>query len=230
MSYTISCVIPHFNEGTRLDTVLQEIGHITTLCDIICVDDESVVDRTAELQKKFPRVTFLRHSHNTGKTGAIRTGARQSRGEYILLLDADLRNLDHTEIQAAITAIQQTEVDMLILRRVCAPWIIRAVRGDVLVTGERIIRTDDLENILKQDIQKYQLESAINEYMYTQNKRVFWFPFSAINTHKPLKMNIFKAVHRDILTFKDMFSGAGFFNFFKHMCFFGKKEIPAIKK
>lgn len=221
-----SCLIPFYNEGKRLDAVLSEVVKIKNISEIICIDDGSKESISEEILIKFPNIIFHRLEKNLGKTGAIREGLKLVSNNLVLLLDADLRNLDYKEIEQAVDGIQQDErIDMLILRRTKAPFIIRLVRGDVLVTGERIIKRHHLQDILNTQIKGYQLESAINEYMFKKN--VYWSPHSGINTHKPLKMNLACALKRDAATFADMFTGAGFFTYIKHILFFGRKQLNA---
>ena len=50
-----------------------------------------------------------------------------------------------------------------------------------------MLKTTDLYQILKQPIEGYQLEIAINMYMQQHKKQVVWFPFSAENTFKAQK-------------------------------------------
>lgn len=67
---------------------------------------------------------------------------------------------------------------MLILRGVKASFIVKLNRGDVLFTGERILKKIDLETILSGSVKGWQLESVINMWMYRRNKKVFWMPHS----------------------------------------------------
>ena len=179
-----SCIIPFWNEDQRLYVVLDEIIKCKNLLEIICVDDASDKDRSEEIRKFYPSIKLIRLDKNLGKTGAIYEGLKHSKGNLILLLDADLRNLNYTEIDEAVKAMEQTRgVDMLILRRVKAPFFVKLNRGDVLTTGERILKKIDLERILNSSINGWQIESAINLYMYKSKKNVFWIPHSGINTH-----------------------------------------------
>lgn len=221
-----SCIIPFYNEGRRLFFVLDEIAKVENLAEIICIDDASREDNTPELRERYPKIKFFRLSQNIGKSGAVREGLKHVKGNLILLFDADLRNLNHKEIEKAIDAIQQTsDVDMLILRRVKAPLIIKLDRGDVLFTGERILKKKDLETILSGSVRGWQLESAINTWMYHQKKKVFWAPHSGLNTHKPWKWGLLNGLRHDIRTFADMISAAGFMNLLKQILFFAKDEF-----
>lgn len=223
----ISCIIPFWNEGRNIFEVLNEISKVKNLSEIICVDDASQDCNYALIPFKFPSVRVVRLEENRGKTGAIREGLRHATGEYVLLLDADLRNLKHEEIEKAVHAFRKTEkLDMLILRRINAVFIIRLYRADVLFTGERILRKKDLETILDgSDVRGWQLESAINTWMFINDKNVYWMPHSAINRHKYMKWGIIKGFSLDLKTYADMISATGFNNIVKQIMFFAKNEL-----
>lgn len=221
-----SCIIPFWNEGRRLYDVLDEIVKIENIAEIICVDDASQEDLSAEIKKRYPSITLIRLEKNLGKSGAIQAGLKKANSDLILLLDADLRNLNHNEIEEANNAIQRaSDIDMIILRRVKAPLIIRLVRGDVIVTGERILKKEDLKTILNGSVKGWQLESAINNWMYRNKKKVFWMPHSGINTHKPWKWGLLNGLRHDVRTFADMISATGFTNLLKQILFFAKEEL-----
>lgn len=223
----ISCIIPFWNEGRNIFEVLNEISKVNNLSEIICVDDASQDCNYELIPLKFPGVRVVRLKENRGKTGAIREGLRKATGEYVLLLDADLRNLRHDEIEKAVQAFRKAEkLDMLILRRINAIFIIRLYRADVLFTGERILRKKDLETILDgSDIRGWQLESAINTWMFINNKNVFWMPSSAVNRHKYMKWGVIKGFTLDLKTYADMISATGFNNIVRQIMFFAKNEL-----
>ena len=91
----ISVVIPAFNEAkvlpatlARLDDFLEGSG--TGPREVLIVDDGST-DGTAEAVKSLgrPEVTVLRHPRNSGKGAAVRTGVLESRGDVVIVTDAD---------------------------------------------------------------------------------------------------------------------------------------------
>lgn len=223
----ISCIIPFWNEGRNIFEVLNEISKIRSLSEIICVDDASEDCNYALIPLKFPGVRVVRLEENRGKTGAIREGLRHATGDFVLLLDADLRNLRHEEIERAMLAFRRADnLDMLILRRINAVFIIRLYRADVLFTGERILSKKDLELILDgSDVNGWQLESAINTWMFLNNKNVYWMPHSAINRHKYMKWGVIKGFTLDLKTYADMISATGFNNIVKQIMFFAKNEL-----
>lgn len=91
----LSVVIPAFNEQARirasLGKVLAWLSDEGRSAEVIVVDDGSTdstprhVERTAD-----PRLVLLKHESNQGKGASLRTGVAASRGERVLLCDADL--------------------------------------------------------------------------------------------------------------------------------------------
>ena len=93
---SISCVIPAFNEarnlGTVLPRVLSTLQSMSDRFELIVVDDGSR-DDTAEVMQALctahPGLVYLRLSRNFGKEPALTAGIDATRGEVVLLMDAD---------------------------------------------------------------------------------------------------------------------------------------------
>ena len=102
-----SCIIPFYNEGERLHEVLDEVVKTRHITEFICVDDASEEDQTTLIQQRYPAIKLLRLKENQGKSGAVKEGLPYATGDYILLIDADLQNLHHHEIDKAITALRR---------------------------------------------------------------------------------------------------------------------------
>ncbi len=218
----VSCIIPFWNEGQRIFTVLDEVIKVENLAEILCIDDASDEDHSEVINNKYPSIRLIRLKKNVGKSGAILEGLKNTQSNYILLLDADLRNLKHSEIENAINAVKNThDIDMLILRRIKAPFFVKLARGDVLSTGERIVKKEYLLNLLERSSKGWQLESKLNLFMYENKKRVFWVPSSAINTHWKWGWNTDIKYHKKKMT--DIYS-IGLINLIKLFLFFGKNE------
>jgi glycosyltransferase involved in cell wall biosynthesis len=231
MKRQVTCIMPFYNEGSRLYSVLDEMVAVKNLAEIICVDDGSDDDMTSEIRKVYPQVKLVRLERNLGKSGAVREGLKYSKGDLILLFDADLRNVNHKEVEQAVEAIRKTNnIDMFILRRINAPFIIKLDRADVLFTGERILKKEDLEAVLQDSVKGWQLESAINMWMYRNEKQVYWFPHFGVNTFKPWKWGVLPGLRHDIKTFSDIISAAGFINLIKQILFFARQPLPKNEK
>ncbi len=94
MSCDLSVVIPAFNEASRLAPSLrQALEYLTRRggsYELLVVDDGSR-DATAEVAEGFAGegVRVIRLERNRGKGGAVKAGMLASRGERVLLSDAD---------------------------------------------------------------------------------------------------------------------------------------------
>lgn len=109
----LSVVIPVFNEENTLARVVERVAAIPHLLEIVIVDDASV-DGTpqtiAALASRFPQVVSTRHARNAGKTAALRTGFALTRGEIVIVQDADLE-YDPSEIADVIEPILSGRAD-----------------------------------------------------------------------------------------------------------------------
>lgn len=96
----LSVVVPAFNEGHRLPATLSRVVAFLAGSDrwlpaeVIVVDDGSS-DDTVAVAEGHPRapgvqVRVLEQRENRGKGAAVRAGLAASRGEWVLVSDADL--------------------------------------------------------------------------------------------------------------------------------------------
>lgn len=222
----VSCLIPFYNEGERIAAVLEVVTQVSAIDQIVCVDDGSADDTFRMIRTKWPAITVLRLPQNEGKAGAISRGLERVENELVLLMDADLQDLNKRELEAAIRAMQENDqVDMLILRRVNAAWFVKMNRGDVLLSGERIMKKQDLKAILARPVNGFQLEMAINEYMQEHHKDVRWMPWSATNTYKMAKRGPVKGMIKDFRMYADIIQYAGVFSFARQIASFARKPI-----
>ncbi len=223
-----SCIIPFYNEGQRIFSVLDVVTKIEEISQIICIDDGSTDGISAQILRYWPQVELVRLPYNQGKTAAIRHGLNHAVHDFILLMDADLQFINSLEISFAIQAMKQRKADMIILRRIKAPWFVKMDRGDILFSGERILKHTDLQAILKKRIQGYQLEIAINNYMLERKKEVYWVPSSAFNTFKMQKMGRLEGFVKELNMFIDIVYFAGVQNYLRQVVTFARR--PYLKK
>lgn len=86
-NYTLSVVIPAFNEGDSVHNVIGKIRDLRPDAEIIVVDDGSKDNTTDAARRAGARV--IRHPYNKGNGAAVKTGIRAAHGDVVLLLDAD---------------------------------------------------------------------------------------------------------------------------------------------
>jgi len=114
-SALLSVVIPVYNEEATLAEVLNKVLAIPHLLEVIVVDDGST-DKTAEfafaITAQDSRVRLERLGQNSGKTAALRVGFALTRGEVVIVQDADLE-YDPAEIYDVIRPILEGHADVV---------------------------------------------------------------------------------------------------------------------
>ena len=132
----VSCIIPAHNEESRIGDVLQVVYKHPLVDEIIVVDDASI-DNTRSIVKKFPDVRLISNKENKGKSYSVATGIMESSGGYILMLDADLRNLRPEDIASLVSPVIEGRADVSMSIRKNAPVWMKLIKVD-LMTGERV--------------------------------------------------------------------------------------------
>ena len=97
--YTLSLVVPVFNEEesiqTFIDTIDKELEPLRDRLEIVFVNDGSR-DRTRkvveEVIEKDPRVTLVNLARNFGKEAAMTAGLHHARGDAVIPMDVDLQD------------------------------------------------------------------------------------------------------------------------------------------
>ncbi len=112
----VSVIIPARNEEVCLAACLESLVAQTGVAfEIVVVDDHST-DRPREIASSFPSVRVIEAgpllSGWTGKNNAVATGARQSRGQWLLFTDADTVHLLGS-IARALAEAEQNAAQLL---------------------------------------------------------------------------------------------------------------------
>ena len=98
-TFTLTVVIPAFNESKTLPMVLDKLAGVRLIHDIqkeIIVVDDCSTDNTQEVAKRYMKehpelaIRYFRHDVNKGKGAALHTGIRKASGDYLIVQDADL--------------------------------------------------------------------------------------------------------------------------------------------
>lgn len=109
----ISVVIPLLNEEGNLRLLHQKLTEVLSDLgrpyEIVFVNDgstDSSPQILGELFEKDPAVQVIHFQQNFGKTAGLVAGFRQSRGDIIFTMDADLQD-DPAEIPALLTKLEE---------------------------------------------------------------------------------------------------------------------------
>ena len=98
MSHKISIIIPSYNEGSGIESILVKLATVEMPYnyekEIVVVDDGST-DDTADYAKNYigsnpdQNIHFVRHKVNSGKGMAIRTALKHLTGDVVVIQDSD---------------------------------------------------------------------------------------------------------------------------------------------
>ncbi|MFT2009218.1 glycosyltransferase family 2 protein [Pontibacter sp. 13R65] len=221
-----TCLIPVYNEKDRIAQVLRVVLKVKNIEQVLCVDDGSTDGTARYIRQNWPKVQVVEMSGNQGKAAAIKHGLRFVKNESVLLMDADLQGLNKAELEMAVTSfVDNKGVDMLILRRMNSPWFVKFYRSDILLSGERLVKKNDLEQILAGQVERYQLEVAINNYMLRHHKQVRWLPCSALNTYKVQKWGKLDGSFKELKMYADIVTYVGLLNMVLQLTSFATKRL-----
>ncbi len=225
-----SCIIPVFNEESRVSDVLKQVTQVKSLAEIICVDDGSYDNSAGVIKENFPQVRLVQHERNLGKTAAVATGLSLAMGGTILLLDADLINLKSAEIDKALACFEQNQLDCLLLNTAPMSRIERVLRPLfrflLLAAGNRIIHKQCLKETLQSgNFKSYHLEIAQNKYLMANKKSVGHFDISAVDVSKISKEGFIKGTQSELEMWRQIISYAGLGFFIKQSLFFARRKF-----
>jgi glycosyltransferase involved in cell wall biosynthesis len=93
MAYTLSVIIPCYNEKATINTILEAVARSPVENQEIIVVDDYSTDGTRELLQNELRNgidVLVLHEVNQGKGAAIRSGFEKAGGDFVIIQDADL--------------------------------------------------------------------------------------------------------------------------------------------
>jgi glycosyltransferase involved in cell wall biosynthesis len=203
----ISVIIPAYNEEKMIGNVLSVLTKIDIIDEIIVVNDGSEDNTVAEAEKY--NIILINLKKNMGKGAAVKAGIEKSKGDIIVMLDADLVGLTETHFLSLINPILNDSADMSIgvfssgrkstdLAQKIAPFL----------SGQRAMNKKyfiDFLNSKDLDTCKYGLEIALTKYAKVKKLRLVQIPFENM-THimKEEKLGILKGFYARIKMYLDI--------------------------
>lgn len=121
----ITCVVPCYNEQDVLLLFYNEIKKVADNMNYVDFEflfiDDGSIDNTLKILKELSindkRVKYISLSRNFGKEAAIYAGLKNSKGNYVALIDADLQDPPHLLFDM-YNIILENKVDCVATRRV----------------------------------------------------------------------------------------------------------------
>lgn len=111
-----SVVVPFYNEGENLPRLIREIDAMLRVmeqpAEIILVNDGSTDTFAQPPASPSFAIRWLRLSQNSGQSAAMYYGMQSARGQFIILMDADLQN-DPMDVPALWQKLENEQLDMV---------------------------------------------------------------------------------------------------------------------
>ena len=181
----VAAIVPAYNEGSRISSVLDVIERAELVDQILVVSDGST-DDTYEVAAARPSIRAIRLETNRGKSWAMCEGAKATDAGILLFLDADLVGLKPEQVDDLVRPVLSGDADM-------AVGVFRGGRGmtdlaQILVpyiSGQRALRREVFLSIPEIDGLRSGVEMAITKYFNARGLTVRSVVLSGV-TH-PMK-------------------------------------------
>lgn len=212
MTYSprLSCIIPAYNEAPRIGAVLQTALATALIDEVIVVDDGST-DTTALIADGFavrhPGLRVLRQPVNGGKTRAVAAGVAAARGEFLLLLDADLAGLAPDHLASLADPVIGGRAGAAISLRRNAPWPWRVIGLDY-ISGERVLPRALLAAHLDRldALPRFGLEVFMNRLWIANGLQIAVVPWPGVSSPlKGAKQGLRAGLRADVNMMGDIF-------------------------
>lgn len=116
----ISIVVPCFNEEGNIplfyNAIIKVLEPLDEDYEIIFINDGSTDNTLSEI-KKLKDINYISFSRNFGKEAALFAGLENSKGDYVVVIDADLQDPPEL-IPEMLNLIKTTDYDVVGTRRV----------------------------------------------------------------------------------------------------------------
>ncbi len=194
----LSVIIPVYNEVQSISTIVSRVLATGLAEEIVVVDDGST-DGTREVLARLNGkngVRLILHERNQGKGAAVRTGIINTRGDVLLIQDADLE-YDPRDYPALLKPIEEGIADVVYgsrflggPRRPAMFWHMVANKMLTLVTnilynniltdmetGYKVFRREAVEGI-RLRARRFDFEPEFTAKMLKRKVRIFEVPIT----------------------------------------------------
>lgn len=186
----ISLVAPVYNEKECIEDFLREadteLKKLNRSYEIVCADDcstDGTKDMLVKFKDTYPALRVVRLLKNQGQSGAFEAGIAAARGQFIVLIDADLQN-DPADIGKLITALEAPA------RPACA-------------AGRRAKRQDNFVRRVSSKI-----ANSVRIWLTKDPIRDTGCSLKAFDARYAKRIKMFKGMHRFLTTLVRMQGGA----------------------
>src|SRR3989344_3010225 len=116
----VSCIIPAYNEEKRIKKVIEAVINNKFVDELIVVNDGSY-DKTKEIiesqKKKYKKLKIINNNPNIGKSASVGKGIKAAKNDLVMLIDADLINLNEKDITDLVKPVIENKAKVSISLR-----------------------------------------------------------------------------------------------------------------
>jgi glycosyltransferase involved in cell wall biosynthesis len=168
---SISCIIPAYNEAERIIPVIMTALKVASIDQVIVVNDGSK-DNTESVLKNIPGIELITYSKNRGKSHAVMLGFKAAKNDIVLMLDADLLDLNPENINSLTEPVLLDKADISMSLRGNS-LLFYKIMGLDFVSGERCFNKNIIQNLDELDtIPGYGLELFLNQIYIDRKMRL----------------------------------------------------------
>ena len=125
MGQNISVVIPNYNGlellKKNLSKVISSTKKFDAYSEFVLVDDASTDKSVSYVRKEFPEIKIIKHSINRGFSSSVNTGIKYSKGNFIVLLNTDVKPMDGY-LKSAVAILNDSKVFAVSFHEVGYGW------------------------------------------------------------------------------------------------------------
>jgi len=211
----ISCIVPVYNEASRVGAVLDVLVGCELLDEVIVVNDGST-DNSEEILKKRKGIKLISYHKNEGKSHAMRIGLEESKNDWVMTIDSDLEGLNRKNIEALIAPINSYKSNFAMTLRKNSLGIFKFFKLD-FVSGERIFKKSMIKDL--NDLEKlpgFGLEVFLNKIIIENQMKfmVVNWP-NVVTPRKSVKFGFWAGIKGDFKMILQIKSVIGLFGILK---------------
>lgn len=141
----ISVIVPVFNEEKTVAGVIKMLLAMSSVDEVICVNDGST-DKSPEILREFgSRIIFIDSKINHGKGYALAEGIKKAQAEIVVFTDADTVGLEEKHVLQLVKPLLEDKKGRL---RAVLGILGGVIKPFYLITGERAYFKKDLLPLL----------------------------------------------------------------------------------
>jgi len=190
---SVTAIVTAYNEEQTIANVVRVLKASPLLSEVIVVSDGSI-DKTASVAQEAGAVVY-ELKHNIGKGGGMRYGVSKTRADIIVFFDADLLGLTVEHVEQLVHPVLEGKLAMNVGLRDRGYWYRSLGPHLPLISGERAMRREIIENIPERFLQRFMVEVSINYFCRTRKYPYGTTFLSGLSIrHKYQKVGIFRGI------------------------------------